>query len=175
MLAGSVAIGLIATLILIIFMVKDGFDIEVVGFGFLGLLLTALLATFCTLPVYGIAMDDTRFSQNLQALNDSTSTHGSFFLGSGTVDSYPAYYYYERRDDGSFYQWQVYAANASIVETSGTPHVERVCQDNYSFGHWIIWPLPMSEYDHTCSPDDEAIFYVPQGSVTNTFNLDLEN
>lgn len=177
MLAVTAGIGIVFVLGVLIRLIMDSYHdpVETGFITFLALMGAATFSSVATVTTYGIALDRSSFTQDLQALSDNTGVHGNFFLGSGTLDSVPAYYYYERRDDGSFYQWYVYAGNASIVETSDTPHVVRTCQNNNSFGHWVIWPLPMSNYDYTCSPDDPAVFYVPEGSVTNSFNLDLEN
>lgn len=104
---------------------------------------------------------------NLIALNDSSQINGSFFLGCGTIGEDTVYKYIVNTDKGK----QIREINTDnndvyIKEYNGTPKIEI-----------NTWEFKNEKYYWFASPiwkDDEVIFYIPEGSVTNNFSIDLK-
>ncbi|MBU5331739.1 hypothetical protein KQI61_05980 [Anaerocolumna aminovalerica] len=109
----------------------------------------------------------TSSTTNLVALNDSSQINGSFFLGCGTIGEDTAYKYIVNTNKGK----QVREINAKnnnvyIKEYNNTPKIEIK-----------KWEFINEKYYLFASPawkDDEVIFYIPEGSVTNNFSIDLK-
>lgn len=103
---------------------------------------------------------ETEGTADLAALQDGSSTSGSFFLGSGSFNEEPSFFYYQK--SGNEYHLEHVDADYAVVEeTSGTPHVEY----QKEVGNKPFWAMPVSGYDH-------VKFYVPQGSVISNYTLD---
>jgi hypothetical protein len=93
----------------------------------------------------------------IYSLKDSTGVHGSFALGSGTVDSYPAYISYKRNDDGSY---QIFSVNAEksrlYLDDPQQPYVKAhfECSSIFTF------------YCHSVGRNE---FHVPNGTIIQEF------
>lgn len=107
------------------------------------------------------------YSDNLQQIATSNHLHGSFFLGSGTVDDEPVYRFYVKNDDGSFYQDWVYASDVTIVEDGGTPRIDTYDDVTASWvsPKWFHW---LRVQDH------EYVIHVPKGSIAPMIDLNLK-
>lgn len=104
-------------------------------------------------------------SVNIRALSDGQSTHGSFFLGSGTISSSPVYFYYYEVGPSQYKQSWVYADSATIVEKSdATPHLE-IYKGKFQHSNWSLW--------NSKEPvNDVYDFVVPNGTVVPQYVLD---
>lgn len=104
-----------------------------------------------------------KFSESsIIALQDGSSTSGSFFLGSGSIDSDPVFFYYED-DNGTYRLKHVLADDASVIESSGPARVDIYKNKANS----ELFGLPFSD-------DTTYIFYVPNGSILRNFALDAK-
>lgn len=113
-------------------------------------------------------------TEQLQALSVDKSLNGSFFLGSGTVDEEPVFYYYQKNEDGSFFLDYAYAEDVTIVEDSGPPRYDQTCHALLQFWPGDYQPWHAGDIsDQAAQCDRKATFYVPEGSVTQSYNLDL--
>lgn len=97
----------------------------------------------------------------LANLQDNGRTSGSFFLGSGSIDEEPVFWYYEN-NSGVLSLHHVGANVASLVEADGPPRLEVL--EKKSDNTWFQFHSGSKHYR----------FYVPPGSVVNNFRLDAE-
>ncbi len=102
----------------------------------------------------------------LKSIQDVSTTHGAFFLGSGVVSGDPSFFYYEQQDDGSFVLQSVAAEDATVVESSGTP---RVVDEHLAIDSGWTWLTFSGTFGHK-----RVVFYVPPGSITTNFTLDAK-
>lgn len=96
----------------------------------------------------------------INAISDNGATQGRFFLGSGSVDSKPVFWYYENHEGYSTLE-SVPANISRIVESAGEPRV--VVQRKESTNPWLLIDVVN---------DERYTFYVPKNSITNNFELD---
>lgn len=140
--------------------IGDGI-VGALGASFLGLLPSFLIGGMLSLLILGGAPMECKYTENMVALKDNTSISGSFFLGCGNIDSEMTYVYAVETDKGIVTKtiekdrYDVY-----IKYTDGQPYVE------YWDGEDDPWRLP--------SESAYYVFYVPEGSVINTYEIDLE-
>lgn len=105
-------------------------------------------------------------TENLQSIRTSQDTHGSFFLGSGSFESEPAYYFFVKTSDGGYIEKHVPADEAKVFESNMTPHVEYLEKRNLSKNtDWNIFAGNNDGWNYYYN------FYVPPGSVIQTYKL----
>jgi hypothetical protein len=104
------------------------------------------------------------YSVPLQSIGSGSSIHGAFFLGIGTVDGTTEYHYYAKQEDGGFYEASVPTDRASVYEIDGEPHVDVMYSKEKNYP-WLTVLQPSHEYH------DYYNFYVPKGSVVQTYTL----
>lgn len=110
-----------------------------------------------------IPISETRETISIYALADNRSTSGNFFLGIGSVDDDVKYYYVEQTELGKHVS-SVPADNAYITE-SDTPTLTTVGYHWANSGwNWL----------GVCLIDNNYIFAVPAGSVTEDYTVDLQ-
>ena len=123
-----------------------------------------------------IALDATQehvpVENKIASLSDGMGTSGSFFLGSGSIDSEPVFFYYAGDNTNGFRLKHVDAADASIIEFDGEPYMVRYCGDLDTAPEWIDFNRVDSEPE--CAGWDRTVFYVPAGSIQNNYILDAE-
>lgn len=143
--------------------------------GFIFALMAGLLIDW---PVSWATRDKVDITYELGALNDGRSTKGSFFLGSGSIDSVPSFMYYVKDGDGFVLRdWP--ARSSKVIETDSTPRVVYRCDDYGTVPRPFRWTTKMMEDSGWV---DEWIdcghafvtFYVPPGSVKQQYNLDAQ-
>ena len=123
-----------------------------------------------------IWVEDTPVESELASLADGSSVSGSFFLGSGSVESEPVFFFYRQQGNGSFRLEHRDADKVSIVETSSDPRMVTLCVDYSHVPTWFEWPLFNSSpptYED-CRDDDPTTFYVPEGSIKSNYILDAQ-
>lgn len=119
---------------------------------------------------------DTEVSEKreLVAVKDGSQINGSFggsFLGfSGSIGESPVYSYYWKNADGAIVRGEIDSANAVVIETNEySPQIELFTEVETEYG-WSFWTYDMPQEDRF----NGAVIYVPEGSVTAEFELDLE-
>lgn len=130
----------------------------VIGMVFIGLFVSYLSGHF-------IVGHEERTTSELPivSLADATHVEGQYLLFGGSVDSVPVYRYYYRTDEGFRMGWKPVDESYIVEQESTRPRYEKV-EDIIDFGPWT----------HKMASDTHYVFYVPPGTVTNDFNLDLE-
>lgn len=104
-------------------------------------------------------------TEKITALKDNISSEGRFFLASATINDTP-YYYYVVQTDRGLKQKKINVEKTYIHYTKDDFRVETY--EGVSFKNWYtyIWAsVPTAEYYD---------IYIPEGSVTTEFNIDLE-
>lgn len=153
---------------------REGSLLGLIVFGLFGALISGLVIDA---PVAMATRSSKNVTYNLAALNDGKDTRGSFFLGSGTIDSVPSFMFYaEDGDDGYFLRsWD--ASASRVVETSGTPRVVYHCDDYSTVPRPFRWSTKMILDDGWGWVDcrhASLTFYVPTGSVRQQYTLDAQ-
>lgn len=101
-------------------------------------------------------------SVDLQNIRDTMSTQGSFFLGSGTIDSKPVFEYYEKTGPGSFDLQTVDASITTVHESKNVrPHITLIYSK--SSNRWLTL-FPGTSLKH-------VDIYVPPNSVVQDYKL----
>lgn len=104
-----------------------------------------------------------RGSTYITSVADGQETHGRFFLGSGYIDSEPAYFFYYTTGENRYKQGYV-TGDVTIVEDSNVaPHIEYF-ESVSSNKNWCF--LRGDKYN------DYRIIYVPKGTVIQNYTLD---
>lgn len=137
----------------------DAFCLFIVGMvTFIGgMIMNAIIQTAVTGTHYEVSQ-----TYELHTLHDSSGTTGSFFLGSGTIDSKPVFMYYEKQGD-SYFLRHADADFATVIESTSTPHVDKLVER--ANNKW--WGLAFGA-GHSVN------FYVPKGSVVSNYTLDAK-
>lgn len=103
-------------------------------------------------------------SQNIVALKDSQNIDGQFYLMGGYVKE-DLYYYYAKETEFGYKCDKVKASDSFVIYTDGQPKIETY--EATSFKHWWIYIYAIPEHTHYS-------IYVPAGTVTNEYKIDLE-
>lgn len=164
---------LVILIILLIFVIlgiiisyKCEGDLDNIWFGaivgmLLGLIPSVFIGGIISIQLFGTIPLECSYSQNLVALKDNSSISGSFFLGYGDINSEMNYVYAVESEKGITTvtidqdKYKVY-----IKYTDGQPYVE------YWDAPEDLWRLS-AEYPY-------YVFYIPNGSVINAYEIDLE-
>ena len=99
--------------------------------------------------------------EKLHAINDSSGTSGSFFLGSGSIDEKPVYLYYYKEGE-AFRRGSIDADDAEIFYSDGTPRIE------YRGAIIPRWIDPIGGD----IPQGLSRIYVPEGSISSQYEFD---
>lgn len=123
-------------------------------------------------------------SHNIIALQDSSNTSGTFFLGCGTVGSSMYYCYYIDTDEG--YKYQQINANEYDVDVSikycnenETPHIEKydkytIVTSNKDWG-WVFNPALIAPRANQSVLSAQKIYiYLPEGTIDENYKVDLQ-
>jgi hypothetical protein len=147
---------------------------ENIGCAFLAagvvLVIGLFISTLATHLVVGFNLIKTRPVDSTEiaiyALEDNSQITGSSFLGSGYVNEKPAYYYIKKVDGKGLVTDYNYAEDSYInyVEGSEDPYLKEVEYGIAPGWKWIL--MPVKEYEY--------YFYIPEGSITNNYNVDLK-
>jgi hypothetical protein len=111
----------------------------------------------------------------LESLVDGSELHGSFFLGSGTINNEATYTWYEQTKDNSFVQRQADADISTIhflpADTNQRPYYV-VHVRHYGEGPALdTWGFRVTRGDGAIEGYD---FYVPRGTITQQLRAGLE-
>lgn len=157
---------ILAGLLVLFFAAKLFYDADLedaIMFLLFGSIMAGLLAYVLNLAFLGLVNNDETVKVTpLASLSDGSGIHGSFFLGSGYVDSRPVFMYYTN-DNGAYRLKQERADDSIVTYTDGPPQL--VIHYNNSSNKWV-------SIVNDSSPEYE--FQVPQGSVKSDFTLDTK-
>lgn len=141
---------------------------------YVGVAIGAFLAPVAVVAFFGSLMYSLPYNErephrvtlnsetSLVSLADGQGVRGSFFLGSGSVNSKPAYYFYVSTGPGRFKQDYVYADGVEIVEQEGPAKLKKYdC-------HWNSTGWQNEETRTDCKIE----FVVPNGTVVPGYVLD---
>lgn len=100
----------------------------------------------------------------ITALKDSQNINGRFYLTGGYVKE-DLYYYYAELTEYGYRTSKVKADLCYIVYSDETPHIDEYTAN--AFKHWwtYIYAVPVHE---------SYVIYVPVGTITTEFAIDLE-
>lgn len=100
-------------------------------------------------------------THQLVSIQDGAGESGQFFLGTGSKNDLPVFYFYQKNNDS--YRLMRVSADDSVVKVDSDPR-RMVCSPSSS-NKWLSIFSP--GLDHNT-------FYVPEGSIVNSFNLDAK-
>lgn len=145
----------------------DGFG-EKVSMGMSGFILGALsgLAIWMALgTAVGIFLPERVELQTHQivALQDNIGVEGSFFLGSGTIDSEPHYTYMIETERG--FKLESVEADEAYIIYDDNPRIQTKYKSlKYDWMYLIAIKWSSAEYT----------FYIPEGSIYTGYKVDLQ-
>lgn len=102
--------------------------------------------------------------QPIIALKDGKGMTGRFFLYSGYVKE-NLYYYYACETEKGYKVEKVSAENSYIVYTEETPRIEKYEAQSFKEPSSWIYAIPLYKYN---------VLYVPDGTITTEYNINLE-
>ena len=152
----------------IIFGWKDGYEaIEAVLGGLIGFIIGLfvwfIVSAFCNnLPYNEIVT-----TQPICALNDSSEVEGQKFLFSGYIEENLVYRYVVDTERGKHIEeCNVDDAYIKDIE-SNKPYVE-IHKYEFKSGWYYLFAIDFK------SAENYQVFYVPNGTITNEYNVDLQ-
>lgn len=102
----------------------------------------------------------------IYAMSDTMGVEGSFFLGSGSIDSEMKYIYMEKTEKGMKIADPIDTENAYInyIEEGEAPRIEKIhyITDNNVLNFLFIFP------------HSETYIYIPEGTIKEVYNIDLK-
>jgi hypothetical protein len=151
---------------------EDGIFVAMMGF-FFGGMISGLLAVLIGLfigALFGPEPVTHKERVTLRSIQDNDTLHGSFFLGSGSVDDVPTYSYYKQVAENSFAREDVDASLATIHYTDARPYFIHNYKrhDGCGFCNWYI------NTNAGYIVDEHYDFYIPKGSIVNEYRLDAK-
>lgn len=137
--------------------------------GLMGLLMGAVAAGCIAAALNGLMVPILHGNEGhqsatyrLQAIAARSDVHGEFFLGSGQVDSDPAYRFYRIAPGGGFILDSADASVSTVYQDASTPRViDRWIEPKHPW--WCLFNTGSESYE----------IHVPKGSITPSMNLDL--
>lgn len=165
-------LGVIVCSIIIIGIFRDRYNdlLDKFFFSFLTLLLSFVISILVLVGVSAIVSCCADINYNIIsdtkiiALKDNQNVSGNFYIMGGYVNE-DLYYYYAVETEFGYKTEKIKAENAYIKYTDGETHIERYDGEFANSGvNFLAMPM--------C--DDRYIIYVPDGTVTNEFVVDLE-
>ncbi len=107
--------------------------------------------------------NETTVDKPLAAIQDRSSTHGSFFLGSGTIDSKPQYTFYEE-ENGAKVLRSINADGVRVYEGAKHAFIREVTGCSWEYD----WLVP-------CVANLRVVeIHVPNGTVKQNYVLDAQ-
>lgn len=125
-------------------------------------------------------------SVDIESVNLASSASGSFFLGSGTVDNQPVYYYMVKTADGDQLQSLSNSENNVFIkqDADGQPTLEKKVtystekiknQTMALFFDPITILKQIIGYDPEYNYTEKYIFHVPAGTVVQQYKADTQS
>lgn len=142
----------------------------VVGLGAaaLGAVCGFFIALFIGLFAYHGTHWEVTQHTSLVALADGSDTHGSFFLGSGTIDSEPSFTWYQSDGKNSYVRKSIEASESAVhYLPKGVAPYYTVTNEKKDGSFVRKWG-----FDTTDPYGEKYDFYVPRGSIVQSYRLD---
>ncbi len=126
--------------------------------------------TGCILYDFKGNTEEYHTSWNITAMQDNLNTHGRFYMRSGYIETDLYYYYFYSTKNGLKSSY-IPANKTYLNYTTDKPHIERYTRRwNKS---WIKW-FTCTDAQNYATNDVYYKAYVPEGSVEQSFNVDLQ-
>lgn len=167
----SIIIGIVLGVGCAISLCKE--DCYIIGDYILYILVSAVLAFVIIIiglagsALIGESLDTTymlEYSAPIVALKDDKIMQGDFFLGCGSVDGDLQYYYAEDSSKG-YKVKHVGVDNTYLLFDDDKPRIERYEAAAFNKKRHYLYAMPNGYYYK---------IYIPHGSITNEFKVDLE-
>ena len=150
----------------------------VIALALTGIMIWFIGSTFSGMILYKFKGNTEEYytSWNITAMQDNLNTHGRFYIRRGYIETDLCYYYTYPTKNG-LKSGYIPANKTYLNYTTDKPHIERYSRRwNKS---WIKWFTYLDAQDcttySTYSTDDVYYkVYVPEGSVEQSFNIDLQ-
>ena len=91
----------------------------------------------------------------IYSTQDGTAVEGSFFLGTGYIDTYMTYLFYTGDDIGGFQRQMIRADNVYIFRDSDAPYMKKETR-------WITTPISGVS---VCTPTDIVELHIPKNTL----------
>lgn len=168
--------GILGIIGLIVFLIvkRDEFyyNDDVFFAAFIGIIVICLMTVVLWLATIGLAnatdpvLESTKTDRvEIIALKDSVGTESSFYLGTGYIDDEMHYVYMTETDKGMSME-KIKAEDVFLKYVEGdTPHIDTI-HYNYT-NSFLDWFLPGDA-------KQETYIYIPEGSLTTEYVIDLE-
>ena len=152
----------------IIFIIGAIFDTDLLGeVGFKMIVYTFFIVIVAIIvPLFFPTTQVLIQTQNILALNDNISIEGNYFLFSGYINEKMEYRYIIDTDKGKHVE-SCDVDNTYIKETTDDKHYIEHYKSEFKYQWMRTWFICLddSSYD---------VIYVPKGSITTKYNIDLE-
>lgn len=136
--------------------------------GFLGLMVGFVI--WIIVGVFGCLLPttDTFEKREIYALNDSSKLEGKKYLFSGYVEENLVYRYVEATDKGKHVEEvNMDCGYIKDIDSDSCPYVE-IHSLKFKHKWYYLFFMDWNVFE------GYSVFYVPEGTVTNEYNIDLE-
>lgn len=137
-------------------------ELVIMGAGFGGFIASLFVLVFSQMILWKVIGSTHEEYSNVELvnINDRAGMSGSFFLGSGTVEDEPVFYYYER-ENGRVTLERIKADDAVIIEDeSSRPYVSYL-EEVSNNSLWYLGGMESSRIE----------FHVPPNSIITNYSL----
>lgn len=106
-------------------------------------------------------------TSNIVAIGDGHMSEGNSFLGCGSMQGVPYYFYYEKTKKGGYKQGKIKTEDANVFEVDSLvqPKIQFYKSEFVNKG-WENWTVNVKA-------SEKADIYIPKGSIKQNFSLDL--
>lgn len=135
-------------------------------------LISLFVSAFFCMGSYCDESKTVSIEEVLVSMGDSSEVRGQFYLFGGYINTESIYRYYKKEESGAIRQEKTPVTSSVIYEDeTESPYVVLTKKVYENCDNWQ-W------YGYNECEDDELIeaeFHIPPNSVSNSFNLDLED
>lgn len=126
---------------------------------FVGTLLAMAIGTF--IPKKNIVKE----TAQIYSANDFFGTNGHFFLGIGSIEAKPYYFFYKKTNEGLMLD-KISTEKTTIIEQDSVlPRIEYLEKEFVNKNN-LLWGIP--------SNDENFRIIIPKNSIRQNFNFDLQ-
>jgi hypothetical protein len=178
-------------IISLIFIVKsNGFDGVSVLMSLASLTILTFFLLLFNLSISAIWLNkkNVSFTKNIEPIAslkyNNSGLHGSFFLGSGTIENRRYYYFMKKNNDGSFSESRMLAPDTKIFEDSDSinqPYIVRTY--NYTITSptlklFLLKPKGKINVEDSgnscgCKSNNKAEIHIPKGTIIQEYQISL--
>jgi hypothetical protein len=153
-----------------------------VGAALIGTLASVMIYVFMCIAIMGSSSYKQEYveydKEEIVALENAMTIHGSFFLGTGYIGKVPHYVFYNKLPKGGKQLGTLKAESAVVYEEDRTDGYKAKQKERKVFSAlkpwaWLLIPEFMLTEDR-CSSIEYAL-HVPKGTIKTGFNLDLKD